>query len=94
MWPSEMNYTFKVGVWTGGPSPDKEWDLGKLVLLSPKEPLDALFLRIAQAISDGESMEELQKWPHVVLSASGELVKIEKKAALKWERIKQRETFG
>ena len=33
--PSEMNYTYKIAWWEGGPSPLKTSDLGKLCLVSP-----------------------------------------------------------
>ena len=90
-----MNFTFKFGVIDGQHDITKMEVRGKLPMVSPAEPFDALVLRIAEVIDDANAgPEELGVWLKAVMQAPVMFIKYKSESDCKRARITDRESFG
>ena len=91
--PATMDYTFKIATLPQDGGLQDPNNFGKLALLSPPEPLDALVFRVAQAIDD-EDDDSLGLWRSAILTAPMMIMNVESPGKADWKRIDERESFG
>ena len=60
-WPESMPYTFKMAIPDGSPLPSDVSGRGSFTISSPREGLDALALKLAAAVNNGEEIKQHKK---------------------------------